>query len=336
MRILFVHPAVNMSISDVSRGYRSALERQGHDIRDYSLAARFSYHQKALPPEIMDPSVISRQASETILNEAMYHESDLVIIISGLNVHPISLWLLGQVGIPVAVVLTESPYDDEHQKQWADLSHVGGKVKITIFTNDRYSAEQYGWTYLAPAYDSAVHHPVEVITDEVCDVLMIGTGWTERQAFLEAVNWTGIDLRIYGVWPNINSESPLFDFYRPLIVDNNRIASSYCSSKICLNFHRKSDVALSPNPRTMELAACEAFQLSDAREDLTTLFGDSIPTFAGPAELESLIRYYLGKPELRELLAKKARINVQNQTFDQRAVDLMAALTKPAMAVQGD
>lgn len=339
MRILFVTPAAEMSISDVARGYRSALERQGHEIRDYNLRARYAYHTKAMPPEAAaDPALLARMACENIVTEAMMHKSEYVIIVSGLNVHPIALWLLGKVNIPAAVVFTESPYDDESQAQWADLSHVDASVNITIFTNDQFSARAYSWRYLPPAYDPAVHRPVDPDPDEECDVLMIGTGWGERQAFLEAVDWTGIKLHIYGLWPEMGENkppSPLDPFYTPLLIDNLNIAKFYASAKININFHRRHPKASTPGPRVYELAACGAFQLSDPRPGLNELLGDSVPTFDSPGRLGDLIRYYLQRPDERVRMAAESRKRVMDQTFDHRAADLMAAITSAELTGQG-
>lgn len=331
MKILFVSASVEFSIGDVSRGYRSALIRANHEMADYVMPARYKYHMMAIPPEIQhDQSFVAKMASENILQEAMYHRADLVVIVSGLNVHPIALWLLGQVGIPVAVILTESPYDDEPQSDWIDMTKAGDdtKLNLTVFTNDMYSAMQNGWHFLPPAFDPAFHKPTDPDPDTACDVLIVGTGWPERQAFLEAVNWEGIDLKLYGVWPGLkdNPNSPIFRSYRPALVDNSIIAGVYASAKINLNFHRNSKVAMTPGPRVFELAACGAFQMSDPRYGLVEMFGRSVPTFHTPGELEQLIRRYLQQPIERSKMADFARNRVRNETFDHRVSTMMAVL----------
>lgn len=326
MKILFVHPAPSMSIADVARGYRAALERQGHEIYDYHLAKRYAYHQRAIPPEITDPSVLSRQASETIVTEALCFGAELVIIICGLGVHAVAVWLLGRVDIPIATILTESPYDDEQQAMWTSLKHVNSNVDMTAFTNDRFSAEKYGWHLLRPAYDQNIHKPLQPKDEFVADVTLIGTGWGDRQAFLEAVDWTGINLKIYGIWPELTPDSSIYKFLTPLVVSNETAVEMYCSSKICINFHRANRDALTYGPRVVELAACGAFQLSDRREDMDVLVGDSVPIFRTPKELGDMVRFYLRHPEDRERLAGLARKRVAGQTFDSRAADLIAAL----------
>lgn len=333
LNILFVHPSAQMSISDVARGYRAAFERMGHNIRDYRLYARLGYHNRAVPPEMPGPEYdrhasVARAASETILNEALYHQSDLVFIVSGLNLHPIALWLLGKVGIPAAVIFTESPYNDEDQARWANLKPFGSPLNMHVATNDRYSADHYGWQFLAPSFDPIIHRPLPLDPSYACDVLMIGSGWPERQALLEAINWDGINLKLYGIWPGLidNPNSPIHKFYSPLIVNNVTIAQMYSSAKINLNFHRASPTALSWNPRAVEIAACCAFQLSDSRADLLELFGTSIPTFETSEQLEKLIRHYLGDDSHRIILQVKAHERVQGETFDNRAAALLSAL----------
>lgn len=338
MRILFVNTAAQMSVSDVARGYKSALIRAGHIVYEYSMRARFDYHSKAIPAEAQkDPTLVSRQASETILNEAMYHDADLVLIISGLNVHPIALWLLGKMNIPAAVILTESPYDDGPQKQWASTAdEFDVPLDLTVFTNDRYSAQNTRsdngkrWIHLPPAFDPVVHRPALPDPDTTCDVIMVGSGWGERQAMLESIDWTGIHLRIYGVWPGLedNPSSPIFKYFKPLVVNNQIISGVYNSAKICINMHRQHPLALTYGPRVIEVAACGAFQISDHRADMGRVFGDSIPTFDGPDQFARTIRYYLdpANQEERLRLANKARELVQDQTFDNRVADLMAAL----------
>ena len=333
MRILFVWPAAEFSIWDVARGYRSALERQGHEIQDYFLNKHFAYHRGALPKEVKDnQTVLSKMASEGVLNQALYHQSDLVVIISGLNLHPVSLWLLEQVKLPIAVVFTESPYDDENQNRWLTERPVNrGDMLATTkaFTNDKFSAERFGWTYLPCAYDKTVHFPVEPQDDEKCDVVLVGTGWKERQGFLEAVNWSGIELRLYGVWPDLKERSPLFKFLRPLMVNNESVKKLYASAKVCLNFHRRHPEAVSINPRAYELAACGAFQLSDPRPGVFELFGDSVPTFDSPEKLEELVRYYIDPAHEQERLVKadQAKRCVVDETFDRRATDLINVMS---------
>ena len=322
MKVLLVWAAAPMSVRDVTTGLRGALVRAGHEVRDYRLDNRLELMTRAFPDEMQKEYEICRMATENVLAEASYHNADLVLIVSGLLFHEVGLWLLQKYSIPTAVVLTESPYSDDAQKSW--LSRY---PDVTVFTQERTSAARHGWRYLPCAYDSEVHRPVKADLDEACDVLFVGTGWPERQKLLEAVNWSGIDLCLRGIFPNMTERSPLFRFYKPGIVANAELPAAYAACKIALNPYRQGDGAESLNPRAYELAACDVFQLSDARAEMTTIFGDSVPVYEGAAELERLIRYYLDNADERRQKARTSKILVTGQTFDRRAADIITAVT---------
>ena len=344
MRILFGLPACDYSVSDVARGLRAALVRQGHVVEDYSVSKRMAYHARAMGPDYRDQiALVSQQASQDLLLQATYHRADLVIVVSALIYHPIAIHALRYHRVPLAVVHTESPYEDVAQAEWASAY-----PEALHCTHDRVSAERLGWAYLPHAYDPAIHRPChEVVTPrlfggevatewnnaedqhgpDVCDVLFLGTGWPERIALLEAVDWTGIDLRLRGVWPALSESSPLRRYYHEGLVPNVDAVRYYRAARVNLNIHRAGQGAVSLNPRGYELAACGAFEISDYREEGVSLFGDSVPRFETAEELGRLVRQYLADPASRARLAIEARTRVRHETFDARAEMLMTALS---------
>jgi len=323
MRILFVWPIVRFSVWDVATGCRKALARQLGDanIKDYYLDKHFAYHHNALPEGIRDDTaILSRYASESVLAEALYFNADLVIVVSGLNFNPCGTWLLHKVGIPTAVLFTESPYEDEAQAEWASAN-----PDAAIFTNDSYSAARFGWTYLAHAYDPETHFKDRSVDRDI-DILFVGSAWPERIALLEAVDWSGLSPQFYGFWPELRENSPLRPFLQSALVKNSGTADLYRRAKICLNFHRHSDVAQSLGPRVFETAACGAFQVSDPRPALGTIFGEAVPTFTSASGLQTLLRHYLSHPFERRRLAQLAHERVHEHTFDSRVPTLLQGI----------
>jgi len=310
---------------DVATGYRAAIAKlvgEGN-IKDYFLDRHVAYHRNALPQHVAsDDYVLSRYASESVVTEALYFDADVVFIVSGLNFHALTLDLLRKIKLPTAVLFTESPYEDESQSTWA-----ANYPDMVVFTNDQSSAEKFGWQYVPHSYNPDVHYPRNV--DTTCDVVMVGTGWPERQAFLEHVNWDEIDLRLYGIWPTMKPDSPLRPFLMPRLVDNKRISELYCGAKICLNFHRDSGThhAYSLGPRAFEIAASGAFQLSDHRDELVDVFGASVPVFRTVEELGDLIRHFLEHDDERRRLAEYSRERVRKCTFDDRAAKIVKELS---------
>jgi spore maturation protein CgeB len=328
VRILFVWPNASWAVFDVARGLRIALARQGHDIKDFWLDSRMKYHARSISylkfdPEQIEEEVrleISRQASDTMVIEAMYHEADLVMIVSGLQIHPGGLWLVRQADIPIAMFLTESPYDDEAQSDLAALSN-------WVFTNDLLSAERHpDWHYLAHAIDPQLHQPGAVEADKACDVFMVSSAWPERRELLERVDWTGIDFRLFGFWPDVDEQSPLRPFVRDERMANEDAVRWYRSAKISINHHRHSEVAKSMNPRVREIVASGGFCISDPRQEISDLFGASIPTYRSAEELASQIRYFLAHPQVRADLIKRAQHGLNGDTFDDRAREVMRVI----------
>lgn len=341
MKILLVWPVVQFSVWDVAKGINDALVRAGHEVRPFDYSKRFSWHARAAgeipvddPPQRKAEMLewISRQASETIAIEATYGNVDAVLIVSGLSINPISLKLMQMLlpNIPIGIVLTESPYEDAPQTEF--VSH---HPKSIVFTNERTSADQYGWHYLPHAVDPAIHRPVPPVPEDECDVLFIGSGWPERIRLFESIDWTGLHVRFLGVYPDIALDSPIAPFVEQMtMVPNMHIASFYCSAKIVLNFHRSFDGAVPPyslNPRVREVAACGAFQLTDFRPELADIFGDTVATFDNGDDLSAKIRYYAsdeGKDDrLRLASGARERVLVATETFDDRAAAIVAALS---------
>jgi spore maturation protein CgeB len=327
MKILFIWSAAEISTFDVARGYSAALKGLGHEVYDFRLYARIKYHGLALQNDPLNPNiannyqVVSRLASEGAVVEALRHKVDMVIGICGMGLHPDGLELLNRAGFPIAIYFTESPYDDDHHMVYAQ--HVGHP-----FANDRWSAREHGWGYIPHAYDPKIHRQRGHNKKDACDVLVIGTGWKERCELLGAVDWTGIDLRILGWWPDLPEY--LRPFYTEGSVDNERAARLYASAKICINQHRFHPKAESLNPRAFELVACGALQVSDWRDEMEEVYGDTVPIYASPATLEFQLRRLLAmSPRDREGIrqSQRAKLLSGEHTFRDRAGRLMAVIT---------
>jgi spore maturation protein CgeB len=329
LRILFVDTAVDISIADSARGYLGAIKRQGHDVYHFRTSARIRFAVAALKGSgneelTKDFSLISRMASEMIVVEALKHRADLIVVSSGLGLHQDGLELLTRAGFPIALILTESPYEDGHQERAA--RHCGH-----VFTNDLASATTHpDWHYLASAYDPEYHHPFPHDPEEDIDVLFVGTGWPERQTLLEGVNWDGINLRIMGMWPGMDEASPLWPFLFDAQVSNDETARLYSSAKIAVNHHRADPKAVSLNPRGYELGGCGVFQISDWRPEIGDVYGSTVPTYRDSAELEKAIRGALSwTPQTlkSKSIKQRERLIAGKHTFDDRAAQLISIIT---------
>ena len=175
-----------------------------------------------------------------------------------------------RAGLRTAMIMTESPNQDDEQVGWARTVDV-------VWTNERSSVARFAEYnpnshYWRHAIDPVRHYPGAVMPEQPThDVVFVGTGWQERIALLSAVDWTGIDLGLYGSWELLPADSPLRQCVRGGVTANAVTAQLYRNAKVGVNLHRTSDYytaeggishisyAESLNPRCYELAATGCF-----------------------------------------------------------------------------
>lgn len=166
MRLLIVHPGADWSVSDLFDGYAAAFRTLGHDVGVYNLSARievahgwlhYCWRKAGRAETRPGPVETIYRASLDVVNAALIGDVDWVFVISGMYLHPDALIMLRRAGRRVALLLTESPYEDDRQIRVARLADV-------VFTNERTSVRSLGAVnpnvyYLPHAYDPKRHRP---------------------------------------------------------------------------------------------------------------------------------------------------------------------------------
>lgn len=358
MRLLAINPGASIATIDVHNGYVAALKRQGHEVYEYALDRRidrsgawltWNWRQaRRETPDIERPNAadILYWAGTHAIEMALRIEPDWVIVMSGMYFLKDTMLLLRKAVKPwarMALVLTESPYDDAAQEQVAPLFDL-------VTTNERTSLPRLrmanpNTVYLGHAFDPDKHHPDAPIDDDTPshDVLFVGTGFQERLDLLSAVDWTGIDLALYGTYSLLGSRSKLRQYIRGGYVSNERAGMLYRRARVNLNLYRESmgfgrdapriSAAESLNPRALELASLGAFQISSERAEVDEVFDRTLPQFMTTAELQEQIHYWLSKPQIaRDSIAMHQRQLVQPHTYDARAAQLTEVLSSARRA----
>ena len=346
------HPGACCSTYDVWRGIKDSLARLGVETAHYALDNRLQVandylllaHKRAQKehPEIVHPTAadVLYWASCWILERALRLEPDWVLIISGMFVHPDVIIMLKRAGQRVAILFTESPYEDMPQLRLAphcDACWVNERSSVARFREIQ--PNTYYWQH---AIDPVLHRPDGEVPASFRrhDVVFVGTGFIERCDMLASVDWDGIDVGLYGAWSLLGSRSKLRRHIVTGTIPNETTAGLYRAAKVGLNIHRSSlyygrDVphhhgAESLNPRCYELAACGSFFVSDYRPELVDVFGGAVPTFNTPEELGEGVRYYLAHDDEREAIAARLPGLVAEHTFDARVAEMLRTLEQCA------
>lgn len=347
LRLLLVDPGASTSTADVFTGLKTALARRPElAVEEYNLSGRIVIQSQTLghlfkAARRRDPSCPEPTPDDVILRAtrdlpwALWrHSADWLVIVSGMFVHPDYLALLKWYGFTnVALLLTESPYDDDRQLRllpFCRLAWTNERTSVTALANPHSAIR-----YLPHAYNPAVHYQAPPLEETPAhDVVFVGTGFQERIEILAAVPWAtlGIDLGLYGNWDYLGGRHRLRRYVRGEEVSNEFATSLYRKAKIGLNLHRQSmgwgkdaprvAAAESLNPRAYELAACGCFTISDARAEVAERFGDLVPTFQDPAELGPLLVRWLADEAGRARMTAALPEAVAAESWDTRAAQV--------------
>jgi spore maturation protein CgeB len=325
MRILLIYPGNTFSTFDVAHGYEKALAVLGHTVRPYKYHASLEFFLGAIQLwREKYPDLPLREnehfilASQFAVIEAMDFVPDVVLIVAGTAMHRRASDLLHSLGLPLALILTESPYQDDSQINVINNGHFAA-----AFTNDRDSVRPLSEAcgaeivYLPHSFDPDTHRPMKVNEEHQTNIFFHGTLWKERRAAFAALD--GLPgVMISGIDPD-DVDGTVYE-----AMPNEEVARYYNGTKIALNGHRDGAAGWSLGPRAYEIAACGAFQLcDDTRPELRQVFADTVVTYRDARDLRQKAEYYLDHEAERREMAEMARGLVQPCTFEQRAKDIV-------------
>lgn len=262
MTILVVSPGVAWSIADVYAGLVHGLSALGVTVRQHDL--------------LSSASIVESAAGV-----------DAAIVVSGILVHPGEIAALRATGVPVYMLFTETPYDLDDELRLAARVDGGWTHERTAVA--AFQAVNPQVAYLPHAYHPEIHRP-DGPKGRAHDVVFVGSGFPERVTFFNAIDWTGIDLGLYGIWEGLGLTPALDACVYGGTVDNATAASLYRAAKVGLNLYRRTSwPAESLNPRAYELAACGTLMLSEVRAEQREVLGTGVG-FTSPAEAERMVR----------------------------------------------
>ena len=276
---------------------------------------------------------------ECAVAKAIDIKADMVFGVAQSPIAPDSLQELRKLKIPTAFWFVEDHYLFPYWKEYAPLYDHFFIIQQGGFLEELKSLGVRNAHYLPCAAHPPVHHPVTITPEDRniygSDISFMGAGYHNRhQMFLKLLEF---DFKIWG--QDWNMASPLS---RIIQRNGERISSDeyvkiFSASKINLNLHSSpTHEGVNPhgdfvNPRTFELAACQAFQLVDTRSLLPPLFdiGKEIITFANADELREKIKYYLDRPNERQEIAQRAYQRViAEHTYTHRMEAMLEEVAK--------
>jgi spore maturation protein CgeB len=341
LRIAVVGPIYGGSLPIT--GYAvSALESLGHDVRwlDPSVHAT-SYHQlerlKNSQHRLALQSKYAEMLSRVTMAQLAEDPPDLVLSLAQAPLILPMLEHLRRKGFLTAMWFVENY---RHLTYWQQLA-AGYDFWFVIQQGPCITAlKQAGAKevrYLPMAADPSVHGPLELTQAEReeygSDVSFVGAGYTNRREIFPRLLNQEWSFKLWG-----NEWDGAIDLAPALQRNGARIDTETCrkvfnASAVNLNLHSWAGVGFDPNgdfvnPRTFELAACGAFQLTDRRSLMPDLFTASeVASLSSPEQLPGEITRWFHEPEQRLAMAGKARQRVlAEHTYVHRMRDLLSQI----------
>jgi hypothetical protein len=337
MRALVVNPGPNFSVADVARGWARGLADLGVEVRTFELDKLLDYFAYAYTDRNGEVVKAHTEAEAIQLAAGQIKAAcydwwpDLVLVVSGFFMYPQLVDIMRNRHRHVVLLCTESPYEDEAQLQkaaWYD-----GVVLNDPTNLDAFAEVCEGPALYAPhAYDPAVHYRAPA--KRHADVSWIGTCYPSRAAFLEQVDWSGLDVSFGGNFKDAPESLLRFVGHEPEeCVDNDVTAEVYRGSLASFNIYRAetngqlSDSAdgWAMGPREVEMARCGLWFARQSRPESDEVF-PMLPTFSDPQELGDQLRWAIANPEARMMAVERAFAAVEDRTFPNNARALLQAL----------
>lgn len=325
LRILVVLPLYGGSLP-VGRFAAQALKELGHMVEVFESPA---FHQgyTALSKlgvagnrlEYLENSYL-QVVGQGVVAKVESFEPDLVFAMAQAPLSRQVLKRLRKDGVPTAMWFVEDYQLFTYWQAFAPFYDLFAVIQKGPFFEELAKAGQNNAMYLPLAAAPAFHAPQDLSPLEKREwgsqVSFMGAGYPNRRmAFRRLLN---LDFKIWGNdWEGDMVLKPYIQ------KDGRRVTPEECvkifnATDINLNLHScvDPDTLVSGgdfvNPRTFELASCEAFQLVDERALLPESFEpDEMATFTSLDDLLEKIRYFAANPDERKTMAKRARQRVQ-------------------------
>lgn len=249
---------------------------------------------------------------------------DLVLVLNGMHVfppeYPSHIDQIRAMSIKTAIWFADDPYFSDDSARLA--LHYD-----YVFTHELSCVPFYREIgcprvhYLPLAVATSLYKPLPAAVESRyrSDICFIGVGFPNRVRFFNRLVPYFARKRVVivgALWDRLTHYRRISDQVHLEWVPEEETVKYYNGALVVINHHRASSdpvhnknrrelPAYSVNPRTYEIAACGAFQLTDVREDLGRLYtpGYDIATYSSAEDLIRQIDYYLRHEEERRQIA---------------------------------
>ena len=220
---------------------------------------------------------------------------------------------------------------DRYLALYSDLFTIAVKENVELYKE--YGAEPF---YMPWACNPSMFYPLSGQCKNI-DVSFIGSSYGPRIEYIRFLIANGINVRVYGRgWGRFKDIAP----YWGGVLSHHKMLEIVARSKVNLNFLWTSaeKERCTIKGRTLELSACNAFQLSNYTKEFVNygyVDAENIAIFRDKNELLEKINYYLDHEGECKSISNKAYEHVlRNHTWEKRFQGVFDHLEKDFRARQ--
>ena len=247
--------------------------------------------------------------------------------------------ILRRHSLPLVYWAIDDPPD------WRLMSRPLGRGAKLVLTPAReclslYHKDNIRALYFHFACNPAFHRLTKPSSKYSCDLLLAAnyyTSYPQRKIGLETIltplRSGGFDLKVFGNehWlantDHYTLEQEIYQGYLPY----DQLPCAYSSAKIVLGLNSVIDSSTMMSMRTFEALGCQAFFLTHWTPAIENLFKNHVHLVWSrhPDETMELVRFYLGRDDLRAKIARQGQEEVyRNHTYQHRVQSIRQDLEK--------
>lgn len=267
--------------------------------------------------------------AESILARALDRAVDLVWLVAQSPMTPGVAASLKKAGIPTAFWFVEEWQLLTYWQEWAPIYDYFFHIQQGAFSKALNERGVKRGKYLPLAADPFVHRSLDLNGEEIAEygseASHIGAGYRNRRQVFSG--FKDFEFKLWGNdWDGVGVLAKSLQRGGARLSTEESI-KVFNATKVNINLHSSQfHDGVNPdgdylNPRTFEIASCDAFQLVDHRTDLASQFtpGEEMVTFRDAAEIPSMVKYYLDHESERQAVADRSRKRVlEEHTYDLR------------------
>jgi len=318
---IFLSVSGHLKTVPMNRFVYETLKELGDEVKLFNLSATNLYQKIS---KKISKHTFYHKMNLQLLSEIEEFSPDIFLTIFGFDIEDQTLEIIQSMKIRTACWWLNDPFQFQRSvRQAAKYDFYFTNAMGSVY--DYHSQGINSVYYLPVGIFPAIHKKEQV--SKKYDIVFAGDYSKVREKILMNLI-DEFDVAIFGPWKKLSTSSPLSKyivsrkFFTP-----QEMVHIFNQSKIVLNIHTWFETSnFGINPRLFEACGSGAFQISDFKEDIPSLYSvnEEIVLYQNIQELKSKLSYYLSNDKERIAIAEKGLTKtLKEHTYKHRMIEML-------------